>query len=164
MFPTTQPITNHRPSTTKRRILFLCADNSIHSQMAEALLRKHAGIFFEPYSAGLAGGSIHPLAIQVMDEIQLDIRPQHVKLLSQYVGLVSFGYLITLCETAEKDCPIFPGMGARLYWPCADPTTAAPEAQLAQFRLVRDQIDARIQQWLNEMSIPTPFSLGHRLS
>jgi arsenate reductase len=61
-----------------------------------------------------------------------------------------FGYLITVCENAEEQCPIFPGVGQRMYWPFEDPLAfeGTEEEKLAKFRQVRDQIDQRIRNWL----------------
>jgi arsenate reductase len=66
-----------------------------------------------------------------------------------------FGYLITVCSRAEEKCPIFPGMGMRLHWPFDDPAAfkGSEEETMAVFRGVRDQIDARIDEWLQSQGI-----------
>ena len=134
----------------KQRVLFLCTGNSCRSQMAEALLRKYAGDRFDVYSAGLEPKPIHPMTIQVMAEIGLDISGQTSKTLSQYAGKVHFGYLITVCSKAEDKCPIFPGMGIRLHWPFEDPAAfeGSEDEKLDKFREVRDLIDQQVQNWL----------------
>jgi arsenate reductase len=83
----------------------------------------------------------------------LDISNQYSKSLSNYLGKMHFGYLITVCSTAEERCPLFPGVGVRLYWPFDDPVAfwGTEAEQLAEFRRVRDQIAARIQAWLQEL-------------
>jgi arsenate reductase len=136
--------------TEKTRVLFLCTGNSARSQMAEALLRHYGGDRFEAYSAGLEPKGIHPLTIQVLEELGLDISNQYSINLSAYLGKVHFGYLITVCSNAEERCPIFPGASVRLHWPFDDPVAfQGTEAErLAEFRRVRDQIAARIQAWL----------------
>ena len=139
------------------RVLFLCTGNSARSQMAEALLRKHGGQFFEVYSAGTHPKGIHPLTLQVMQEAGIDMSQHYSKALTEYMGKLHFGYLITVCDRAEQSCPIFPGMGQRLHWPFEDPAAfqGLPEAALQKFRQVRDQIEAKILAWLDEMSPAT---------
>jgi arsenate reductase len=136
----------------KTRVLFLCTQNSARSQMAEAFLRHHAGDRFEAHSSGCAvGDEVHPHTVRVMDEVGIDISDQSPKDLKTYMGKMHFGYLITVCARAEKDCPTaFPGVGIKLTWLFDDPRGAdVPEAaQLEKFREVRDEIEAKIKDWL----------------
>jgi arsenate reductase len=136
----------------KERVLFLCTGNSARSQMAEALLRKMAGDRFEVHSAGLDPSVIHPMTIQVLQEIGIDASGQYAKPLTTYLGKVHFSYLITVCSKAEQRCPIFPGIGQRLHWPFDDPAAfeGSEHDKLEFFRQVRDQIEIRIRQWLFE--------------
>jgi arsenate reductase len=140
-------------SNDKTKVLFLCTGNSARSQMAEALLRRHCGDLFDVYSAGLVPKKIHPYTRQVLAEIGLDMAGQYAKDLGIYMGRMHFGYMITVCSRAEEQCPIFPGMGVRLYWPFEDPAAAegTEEEVLAVFRRVRDEIDARVIAWLQEL-------------
>ncbi|HKZ82543.1 MAG TPA: arsenate reductase ArsC [Anaerolineae bacterium] len=137
------------------KVLFLCTGNSARSQMAEAFLRKHAGDRFEAHSAGLEPKGINPYTIRVMDEIGIDIRGQSSKDVMTYLGRVRFGVVITVCDNAEKNCPIFPFATTRLHWPFEDPARfeGPDEAKLAKFRNARDLIDARIKTWLAEQGI-----------
>ena len=80
----------------KQRVLFLCTGNSCRSQMAEAVLQRYAGEYFEAYSAGLEPKPINPLTIQVMDEIGFDLSGQTSKGVEVYLGKVLFKYLITV--------------------------------------------------------------------
>jgi len=145
---------------TKPRVLFLCTGNSARSQMAEAFLRYYAGQHFEVYSAGLEPKDIHPLTIQVMEELGIDMSSHYSKQLMDYAGKVHFGFLITVCSKAEEKCPIFPGMGVRLHWPFEDPAaaTGSDEERLRVFRLVRDEIQQKVITWLQEQGI-LPASL-----
>jgi arsenate reductase len=136
----------------KPRVLFLCTGNSARSQMAEALLRKHAGDRFEIHSAGLDPTPINPFTIKVLEEIGVD-SSQHVsKPLSTYLGNTHFSYLITVCSNAEERCPMFPGMGRRMHWPFEDPAAfeGSDEAKTAKFREIRNLIEERILDWLAE--------------
>ena len=136
----------------RTRVLFLCTGNSCRSQMAEAFLRKYAGDKYEVYSAGLKAQGIHPKTIQVMKEIGIDLSEQESKSLKKYLGKKHFGYLITVCARAEEECPIFPDVSTRLYWPFDDPRAAegSEEEILNKFREVRDQIEKRIKEFLEE--------------
>jgi arsenate reductase len=137
------------------KVLFLCTGNSARSQMAEAFLRRYAGDHFEVYSAGLEPKPVNPYTVSVMNEAGIDISRQTSKDVFQYLGRVSFGYIITVCSNAEARCPIFPGISFRYYWPFDDPAAVdgTDDEKLAKFREVRDQIDQRIRSWLVEQRI-----------
>jgi arsenate reductase len=136
----------------KTKVLFLCTQNSARSQMAEAFLRKHGGDRFEVYSVGCrVADEIHPYAIEVMEEVGIDIGDQYPKGLRTYMGRMGFNYSIIVCARAEKDCPkTFPGVGTRLVWIFDDPRGEdVPEGErLEKFRQVRDEIEAKILHWL----------------
>jgi arsenate reductase (thioredoxin) len=136
----------------KRKVLFLCTQNSARSQMAEAFLRDLAGDRFEVYSAGSrVGEEIHPYAVEVMEELGIDISDQYPKGLRTYLGKVGFNYSIIVCARAEKDCPkTFPGVGTRLVWPFEDPRgeDVPEEERLARFREIRDEIELKLRDWL----------------
>ena len=139
------------------RVLFLCNGNTARSQMAEAFLRKYAGKRFEVYSAGLTPSTISPYTERVMQEIGFDLCGQHSKSVKEYLGKLSFAYLITVCAKAEANCPTtFPGIGQRLSWAFDDPATVegSDEEKLQKFREVRDQIEKRIKLWIAEKGIP----------
>ncbi len=141
----------------KQKVLFLCTGNSCRSQIAEAFLRNYASDQFEVYSGGFESKPIHPLTIKVMEEIGIDMNGQYSKPLTQYLGKVHFGYLITVCSDAEDKCPIFPGIGIRLHWPFDDPVAfvGTDEEKLDKFREIRYQIDQKVQSWLNEKGLLT---------
>jgi hypothetical protein len=98
-----------------RRVLFLCTVNSARSQMAEALLCKHAGARFEAYSAGLDPGEVNPLTIRVLNEIGIDASGLWAKSVELFSGRMHFDYVITLCSDVEKRCPVFPAVTSRLH-------------------------------------------------
>lgn len=137
---------------SKTKVLFLCTQNSARSQIAEAFLREHGGERFEAYSAGCeVADEVHLYAVQVMEEVGIDISDQYPKGLKAYMGRMHFGYLVTVCARAEKNCPtVFPGVGLKLSWLFDDPRGAevAEEERLDKFREVRDQIEAKILHWL----------------
>lgn len=133
----------------KKGVLFLCTGNSCRSQMAEGLLRHLGGTTFEAYSAGSQPSVVHPLAIEVMREIGIDISRQRSKHVSEYLGS-SFAHVITVCGSARESCPIFPGAPAMEHWPIDDPGAVggSEEERLGVFRTARDQISKRVRQFV----------------
>ena len=135
------------------KILFLCTGNSARSQMAEAFVRHYASDRFEAHSAGLEPKGLNPLTVKVMQEIGLDISAQTSKGIETYLGKTLFQYLITVCDDAEKNCPtVWPGISTKLHWSFEDPANfvGSEEEQLVKFREVRDQIQERVTNWLQE--------------
>ena len=127
------------------RILFLCVANSARSQMAEGLARKIFGESAEILSAGSRPSFVHPLSIEVMGELDIDISKHSSKSVSD-IDLSTVDRIITLC--ADEVCPYVPGDSAITieHWPLSDPAKeAASEEQLAQFRTVRDELNYKDQ-------------------
>jgi arsenate reductase len=124
--------------------------------MAEAFLRKYAGNYFEVYSAGFEPRPIHPYTVKVMKEQGFDLSDQYPKDLSDYLGKVHFGIVITVCVKAQEQCPTIPGVSTRLYWPFEDPASfeGTEDEKLAKFREIRDKINEKIKAWLKERGIP----------
>ncbi len=138
----------------RTKVLFLCTGNSARSQIAQAFLNHYAGDRFEAYSAGLEPKGIHPDTRQVMEEVGLYLEGHTSKHLSEYMGKVHFGYLITVCSDADEKCPsTFPGMGQRLHWAFEDPAAfrGTEDETLEKFRQVRDQIGGRVKEWVEDL-------------
>jgi arsenate reductase (thioredoxin) len=133
----------------KESVLFICTHNSARSQMAEGLLRHLAGDRFEVESAGTEKTHVRPLAIEAMKELGIDITGQTSKTIAS-LGDRRFDYAITVCDNANEACPIFPGGTKRLHWSFEDPSaaTGSDEERLAVFRRVRDQIRAKLEEFL----------------
>ena len=141
-------------SQQKRKVLFLCTGNSCRSQMAEAWLRHHGGDRFEAFSAGLDPKPIHPLTARVLSEKSIEIGGQRSKDVTEYLGKERFEYVIVVCDGANRSCPTaFPGVTHRLFWPLDDPAAfeGDEEAVINQFRVIRDQIERLIRDWLEEI-------------
>jgi arsenate reductase len=122
--------------------------------MAEGFLREYAADCYTAYSAGTEPAErVHPLAIKVMAEKGIDISGQRPVNVGEYLGRLAVRHLIIVCDGANEKCPrIFPGMMNRMFWPFDDPAAyvGSQPATLEKFRAVRDQIEARINQWLEE--------------
>ncbi|MFK5921995.1 MAG: arsenate reductase ArsC [Verrucomicrobiota bacterium] len=126
----------------KVKILILCTGNSCRSHMAEGILRHVAGDLFEVYSAGSnPAGYVHPLAIEVMAEIGVDISAHQSKHLDQYLQ-AGIDTVITVCGNADQACPTFPGKVNRYHWGFEDPPKAVREGEqeVDAFRRIRDEI------------------------
>jgi len=104
-------------------------------------MRYLRGNVFEVFSAGTEPKGIHSLAIEVMAEIGIDISAQRSNHLEEY-GEEGFDYIVTLCDHAAKNCPLFPGEGERIHKAFTDPAAAegSREEKLEMFRRVRDEI------------------------
>ena len=132
----------------RKIVIFLCTGNSARSQMAEGLMDYLRGNEFEVYSAGTEPKRIHPLAIEVMAEIGIDISAQRSKHLDEYLNK-NFDYIITLCDHAAKTCLLFPGPGERIHRGFPDPAAVegTEEQRLEMFRKVRDQLKEFIRSF-----------------
>jgi arsenate reductase len=133
----------------KKRVLILCTGNSARSQMAEGLLRQMDGERFEVESAGVEPSHVRPQAIEAMREIGIDISGQRSKSVDEFAGQ-EFDYVITVCDNANERCPVFPGKTKRIHWSFNDPAEALGDeaARLTVFRRVRDEIKARLQEFI----------------
>ncbi len=130
----------------KKKVLILCTGNSCRSQMAEGVLRHFGSEHFEVFSAGTRPSIVHPIAIQVMQEIGIDISHHRSKSVDEFHGK-AIDYLITVCDHAKETCPIFPAQVKQLHWPFPDPFHAVKMSDKAihEFRKVRDLIYQRFK-------------------
>lgn len=124
------------------KILILCTGNSCRSQMAEGFLKSFDSKL-QVVSAGTEPGSeVHPKAIQVMKELNIDISKKHPKPVNEFLDK-SFDYVITVCGGAKETCPMFTGEVINsLHIGFDDPAeaTGTEEFILLEFRSIRDQI------------------------
>ena len=140
------------------RVLFLCTGNSARSQMAEYLLRALGKDAFEVWSAGTLPVGVNPLTIEVLAEAGIDASGARSKSLDEFLGQ-SFDYVITVCDKAKDQCPVFPGDARRIHWGFEDPAAAegTAEERLAVFRRIRNEITSRLRTWIPAVSTaPTP--------
>jgi arsenate reductase len=130
----------------KKRVLVLCTGNSARSQMGEGLFRAEGGDGHEVFSAGTRPGIVRPEAIAVMKEIGVDISRHRSKSVDEFAGQ-TFDYVVTVCDNARDNCPVFPAGTERIHWSLEDPAAVeGDEAErMAAFRQVRDQIHERVK-------------------
>jgi arsenate reductase len=116
--------------------------------MAEGFLRAMAGDRFEVQSAGTTATCVHPLATRVMAEVNIDLGGHVSKTVDALLD-EPWDYVITVCDSANLRCPVFPGRTTRLRWSFDDPSAAeGREERVAVFRRVRDEIRASLEAWL----------------
>ncbi|VAX23362.1 Arsenate reductase thioredoxin-coupled, LMWP family [hydrothermal vent metagenome] len=135
------------------KILILCTGNSCRSQMAEGFLKSFDDKM-EVYSAGTnPSGEVHPKAIQVMNEIGIDISGGKPTNVDKFIN-DSFDYVITVCDNAKETCPVFVGkVKNRLHIGFEDPAeaTGTEEEILSEFRKIRDEIKERFEEFYNNI-------------
>jgi arsenate reductase len=117
--------------------------------MAEGLLRHEGGSRFEVFSAGTHPSIVNPLAVEAMRERGIDISHHRSKSVDELAGQ-AFAYVITVCDHANENCPVFPGNTKRIHWSFDDPAAAvgSEEEKLEVFRRVRDEIEARLREFV----------------
>ena len=120
--------------------------------MGEGLFGRLGGPGWEVHSAGTKPGSVRPEAIAVMKEIGIDISGHRSKSVDEYAGH-TFDYVVTVCDNARDNCPLFPATVQRLHWSFEDPAAVEgpEETRLEAFRRIRDQIRERVETFFREL-------------
>ena len=131
------------------KILFLCTGNSCRSQMAEGFAHALKSNRFEAYSAGIEAHGLNPNAVQVMAEVGIDISEQQSTHVAQ-LRHIDFDWVVTVCDHAAEQCPVFPGCARVVHRAFDDPPKLARDARseeeaLGVYRRVRDEIGAYIE-------------------
>ena len=133
------------------KVLFLCTENSCRSQMAEGLINHDLKGEVQAFSAGVRATRVNPRAIQVMAELGIDISQQRSKSMDEFRE-EQFDLAITLCDQAQKQCPMFPGADRLTHMGFPDPAkaTGAEADIINEFRKVRDDIRRQMVPFLQE--------------
>ena len=136
------------------KVLILCTANSARSQMAEGLLRAMAGDRVVVHSAGTKATAVNPYAVRAMAEAGIDISNQFSKKLDRFLDQ-PFDYVITVCDHAAEQCPLFPGKAERIHWGLIDPAAVEGDdtEKLQAFRQVRDQLREHFSNWLTDLGV-----------
>jgi protein-tyrosine-phosphatase len=146
----------------RQTVVFLCADNSVRSPMAEGLFRHHTGERIEVESAGLAPKPVHPLVSEVLGEVGVASTPRSSKRIGDILGKRRVRYAVILRHGHEPDAPrIYPFATRTVRWDIEDPvSTDADDAEaLERFRRVRDDIDGHVHALIEELSLKRPTSV-----
>ena len=138
------------------KVLFLCTENSCRSQMAEGLVNYDLAGLVQARSAGIRPNRVNPRAIQVMGELGIDISQHRSKSVDD-LGGEQFDLVITVCDNAAAQCPMFPGDTEILHISFPDPAKATgSEAEiLAEFRQVRDDLREKLVPLLRDKAHPS---------
>lgn len=132
----------------KYRVLVLCTGNSARSQMAEGLINTQLADRFTAFSAGThPAGYVHPQAIAALREIGIELLDPRSKSTDEFKD-IPFDVVITVCDDAAENCPVWLGRGQRMHIGFPDPAAAPPDQQAQQFRAVRDAIQDRLLDYL----------------
>jgi arsenate reductase len=136
----------------KKRILFLCTGNAARSQMAEGVMRAFHGDVVDVVSAGSRpAGWVHPLAISALAEIGIDIRDAQSKSADQFLDQ-TFDIVVTVCDSAAQDCPLWPGAKRIDHWPIEDPTWGEGSGA-ERFAATRDELGRRIEELMKTLNV-----------
>ena len=140
----------HNDGIPRISVLFVCTHNSARSIMAEALLREKGGDAYEVFSAGTEPSQVRPLTLEVLREAGLPTAGLRSQSVQEFMGR-RFDYVITVCDSARQDCPVFPGEGERFHWGYDDPSAVegTDEERLAAFRRVFTAISQRLDLFMN---------------
>ncbi|MCB0208295.1 MAG: arsenate reductase ArsC [Anaerolineae bacterium] len=134
----------------KKQVLILCTGNSCRSQMAEGLINRFLGDAWQAYSAGTApSGYVHPLAIKAMAELGIDISENRSKSTEEFRDK-TLDSVITVCDDAAENCPLWLGSGNVTHIGFPDPAKATgTDAEIfAVFQQVRDDIREQVLHYL----------------
>ncbi|MCR4406688.1 MAG: arsenate reductase ArsC [Anaerolineae bacterium] len=146
----------------KKRVLFLCTGNSARSQMAEGLVNHFLSDRWEAFSAGTAPtGYVHPLAVKAMAELGIDISAQRSKLVDEFRN-AAFDVVITVCDNAAQNCPLWLGAGRVTHMGFPDPAaaTGSEAERLEVFRRVRDGLRQAVFRYLSAETAGTEMEVG----
>jgi len=131
------------------RVLFLCTGNSARSVIAEALLEQLGGPAFNSFSAGTHPKGINPYTARVLAEERVDLTGFRSKNVSEFIGQ-DFDYVITVCDSAAEECPVFPGAPERIHWSIPDPAAVegTDVAKLAAFQKTVREMRQRLSVFI----------------
>ena len=123
-----------------KKVLFLCTGNSCRSQMAEAIVNFRLGDHWQAFSAGTKpAGYVHPKAIQALAELGIEHKGRS-KPADEFRD-TPFDMVVTVCDSAAEECPVWLGIGKRIHHSFPDP---AQTDDMDDFRKVRDSIEKEI--------------------
>lgn len=145
-------MTSSGSGKTVRKVLFLCTGNSCRSQIGEAIVNARFSDDWRAFSAGTEpAGYVHPKAIQVLEEI--GITHDGISKSTDQFREMDFDLVVTVCDDAAENCPVWLGQGKRLHLGFPDPAKAegTDDEQLAVFRSVRDSIAQKVPELLGQM-------------
>ena len=139
----------------KRKFLVLCTGNSCRSQMAEAIINAERGEQWAAFSAGTnPADKVHPKAVLALKELGNNAGGLAPKPIGDFYGQ-AFDVIITVCDDAAENCPVWPGQGIRKHIGFPDPAqaTGTDATVMEVFRQVRDAIRLQILSFLDTLDV-----------
>ncbi len=136
---------------TAIRVLFLCTGNSARSIIGAAMLRQLGGDAFDVHSAGTHPKGVNPYSVRVLARAGIDASGERSKSVDEYAGQ-SFDYVITVCNDAAEECPVFPGAPRRIHWSFPDPAAVegGDDEKLAAFERTAGAMRERVAAFVRE--------------
>ena len=133
-----------------KKVIFICTGNACRSQMAEGFLKHYKSNEYKVYSAGTNPTKVHPAAIKVMSELNIDISNHTSDHMNDFLDK-KIDIVITVCDDANQKCPIFPESQKSIHWSIEDPfiNWSDDENLLDPYRKCRDAIKKRIKEFIN---------------
>jgi arsenate reductase len=130
---------------SKIRVLFLCTGNSARSIIGATLLQQLGGDAFEVFSAGTHPKGINPYTVRVLEPLGIDLSEERSKNVSEFAEQ-SFDYVITVCDSAAEECPVFPGAPQRIHWSFVDPAAVegTDDEKLRAFQRTAREMKTRL--------------------
>ena len=134
---------------SKIRVLFLCTGNSARSIIGASLLRRLGGEAFDVFSAGTHPKGINPFTVKVLTAVNIDLSQERSKSVAEFEG-ESFDYVITVCDAAAEECPVFPGSPERIHWSFVDPaaTDGTDAEKLRAFQWTLREMQTRVSTFV----------------
>lgn len=130
---------------SRKKVLFICKQNSGRSQMAEALLRMLYSDRYDSYSAGVVPSKVNPYTVKALEQLGVDMSSHYAKNIDEFKNL-EFDYVVTVCDAARETCPYFPGRQVLHHSFSSASSEGSEDEILASFCHVRDEI----QTWLEK--------------
>ena len=133
------------------KIIVICTGNTCRSQIAEGLL-KNKYIDAEIYSAGTNPElHVNPYAVKAMAEEGYDISKQYPKLVNDFIQ-EEFDYVLTVCNSAEETCPVFPNGKKRIHNSFVDPSRASYESDEHALEIYKNTVK-EISNWIDNLNL-----------
>ncbi len=134
---------------SKIRVLFLCTGNSARSIIGAAVLQQMAGDAFDVFSAGTHPKGVNPYTVRVLEPLGIDMAGQRSKSVTEYEDQ-TFDYVITVCDAAAEECPVFPGAPERIHWSFVDPAAVdgSDQDKLRAFQVTVREMKTRLNSFV----------------
>ena len=133
------------------KIIVICTGNTCRSQIAEGLLKSKYPEA-EIYSAGTHPEiQVNPYAVKAMAEVGYDISKQYPKLVTDFIN-EEFDYVLTVCDSAQETCPVFPNAKNRVHNSFVDPSRSSYEYDEHALEVYKNTVK-EISNWIDNLNL-----------